>query len=209
MQLEKMESFKFVSDICVVVFGLLAAFSALYSFYIGSKIDTEKKLQEQELRLKVSVSENKTIELSKDLEQQKQLTLDAKTKLHLLHEKVKQRTIPNDIYEALLKELQSFSIKSISVSSSLGDGESLQYARQFKDLFIKAGWEVDNGIGRSILTGVGILLLVRDNKDERAKFIYKIFKNNNIDIQTSYSEYDKIQIFIGSKAINYEVGNLS
>jgi hypothetical protein len=216
-----MEKAKLVFDICITVFGLLAAAFAVLSLIYSSKIDFAKKIEEERLKAKVSESnaiaekakeeaakafENaastneRSQKLELQVEEQKERAANAEKDLLILKDKIKPRSVPIDIANKLIDELKSFGIKEIHLSSSLGDGEALSYANQIKAIFEYAGWKVDSGIGFSTYTGVGVYILTKTNDNKDAEKLMKIFNSLGIKLQHQVnSEGVKIQIFIGSK----------
>ena len=219
-----MERIKFILDIGVTVFGLLAAFFAVLSFIYGSRIEVAKKIEEQRLKLKVSEANAiaavakeeaasalfnaaNTNERSKKLElqveTQKERAADAEKELLNLKEKLKPRSISFEKSKRLIDELKEFSLKEISISSPLGDGEAASYAMQFQKIFTEAGWKVDSGIGLSTYTSVGIHIIVKNKYDLEAGRLQKLFKSLGLNLQGSVSSSGvRIQILIGSKNNN-------
>ncbi|MDV3753394.1 hypothetical protein CMU20_00015 [Elizabethkingia anophelis] len=72
-------------------------------------------------------------------------------------------------------------------------------------MFIDTGWDVNDGIGRSVITGVGLILLVQNHNDLTANHIYSIFSKNSIKVNAALTNNELIQIFIGSKTIPHTV----
>ena len=216
-----MENIKLGLDICIAIFGLLAALSVIFSLILGSKINYAKKVEEERLILKVAESNAnsdkakkeaaialdnaaKINEKAKILElkvaEQKERAAIAERELIALQDKIKPRTIPEEKIKDIVSELKKITNSNILISSSLGDGEAAPFARQFQAIFESAGWKVDAGIGSSAYTGVGVILLTKNIKDERIKDIVTIFGKANIQIyvQENLKGLD-FQLFVGSK----------
>ena len=216
-----MENIKLGLDICIAIFGLLAALSVIFSLILGSKINYAKKIEEERLILKVAESNAnsdkakkeaaialdnaaKINEKAKILElkvaEQKERAAIAERELIALQNKIKPRIIPEEKIKDIVSELKNITKSNIHISSSLGDGEAAPFARQFQAIFEAAGWKVDAGIGASAYTGVGVVLLTKNIKDERIKDIITIFGKADIQIylQENLEGLD-FQLFVGSK----------
>lgn len=221
MRTDKMEKAKLTFDICVTVFGLLAAAFAVLSLIYSSRIDYAKKIEEERLKAKVSeanafaerakeeaakafenaaTTNERSQKLELQVEEQKERAANAEKDLLLLKDKIKPRSVPTDIANKLINELKLFNTKEIHLSSSLGDGEAASYANQVKAIFDYAGWKVDSGIGFSTYTGVGVYILTKTNNDRDAEKLINIFNASGIKLQHQVNpDGKKIQIFIGSK----------
>lgn len=100
MTLNRMEKIKLISDICLAVFGLLAALCAVLSLIYGSKIDVFKKIEEERLKTRIAESNAVAEQANKDAanatERAKQLDLKVEeqkeiaAKLNILAEKAKE-----------------------------------------------------------------------------------------------------------------------
>ena len=223
MPKSKMEKIKLLVDIGVTIFGLLAALCAVLSLIYNSKINYEKKIEEERLKTKVAqsnafaakarevaanamssaaITNEKAKKLELQVEKQKERTAIAEKELFLLKDRVKARNISTDKANGLITELKKYTLKEILISSSLGDGEAAAYATQFKSIFESAGWKVGAGIVLSSFTGAGVYILVKSGNDIDAGTLQKTFSSFGINLKGQVMpEGAKIQIFIGSKNI--------
>ncbi len=216
-----MERIKFIVDMGVTVFGLLAALCAILALVYSLKLDYAKKIEEERFKLKIAESNavaakakeeaatalssaantnERAKKLELQVETQKERAASAEKDLLNLQEKIKPRTITPEKSQSLIQELKKFKLKEIMISSSLGDGEALTYANQFKQIFEVAGWKVNSGVGLSTFTGAGVFILVKNEKDNEAGILQKLFSGFGIKMEGQVmSGGAKIQIFIGSK----------
>lgn len=187
MPKRQMEKTKLLFDICITIFGLLAAAFAILSLIFSSKIDFRKKIEEERLKTKVAESiaisekakeeaakafENAAItneraqKLELQVEEQKEKAANAEGDLLKLKNQIKPRSISIENATKLISVIKNFSTKEILISSSFGDGEALLYANRIKEIFEYAGWKVNSNMGSSFYTGRGVYIFTKADNDD-------------------------------------------
>jgi len=139
--------------------------------------------------------------LQDSLNTSKDAVANLSIKLIGLEKKVQPRIISAEQRRLLIGLLRTNPPQdSIGVSSPLGSGEAANYASQIASILKMAGWNVDEGMGRSIITGTGISLIVPNKDNLNASRLQYTFAQASIPLRAEViPSMSRVQIFVGDK----------
>ena len=204
MKRTKMEKTKYILDISIVVFGLLAAFAAVFGLMLNKKINDKNEIEKQKMQIKLAEStvlaekarkeaanainetaqiNERALRLELETESQKERAALAEKELLILKNKIKPRTITINNKNYIISELKKIPKGEINFGFVLGSLESKNYCTQFRDIFIEAGWTTSGKIGSGIYGRNENLLIIKDESFRNtAELIKNIFSQKNINL---------------------------